>query len=298
MKINMRKNSFEDIYRSKNYNNIYKTTEFPYIIDIELTNDCNLNCKFCSRRIMKRDIGYMTDNLFKSIMKQCKNRTVGIRFIRWGEPFLHPNILDFCKLVKEENHPLHITTNGLLLNEKIIDELVKLELDSIVFSFQGTTKEDYKNLRNNDEYDTLEKNILMLVKSRGERDKPFIHITCTIDDANKKDSNIFKEKWCKIVDEVSIGKTNWSRLREKNDVIYIQCKEPWQKLGIDWDGEVSACCGDYDKLMNIGYFNNNISELWNNDIITSYRKLIVNNRQPSLSLCRKCTPAYGDVWTI
>ena len=104
-------NRFREIYNKE------EASSFPNVIDIELTNHCNLNCKMCSRQIMTREKGYMIRDTFNKIMEQCKDRDVGIRFIRWGEPFLHPHLPDFCKQVKDARHPLHITTNGITMSE-------------------------------------------------------------------------------------------------------------------------------------------------------------------------------------
>ena len=99
------------------------------------------------------------------------------------------------------------------------------------------------------------------------------------------------------MDDVKVGVTNLSRIDDSVGK-HINCKEPWQKLSIDWDGEVSACCGDYDRLLNIGNINDSsLFDLWNtNTKLLAYRTLIGNNKHASLSLCSKCFPAYGDVW--
>jgi len=43
---------------------------FPYQIYIELTNNCNLSCDFCARKIMQRKSGFMDESLFKKIIDE------------------------------------------------------------------------------------------------------------------------------------------------------------------------------------------------------------------------------------
>lgn len=267
---------------------------FPYLIDVELTNKCNLNCSFCSRQFMHRKQGFMKDSTFNSIVNQIEETKTPIRFIRWGEPFLHKNIINYAKKLKTRNIPLHITTNGLLLNKKICDEIVSIGIDSIIFSIQGLTKVSYEKERNNKKYDILEKNIKMLYDTRGENENPFITISAT--SQHKKGVETFINKWSDYSDDIQIGVTNYSRINNEKGQ-HIVCKEPWQKMSIDWDGNVSACCGDYDKLLNIGNIDDStLFGLWNGDILDSYRELIKNEKHDSLSLCSKCYPAHGDIW--
>jgi radical SAM protein with 4Fe4S-binding SPASM domain len=292
-----RKNVFKEIYDKMNSDKNLPP-DFPYIIDIELTNKCNLACSFCSRQFMKREQGFMDLNTFNKIINECKKYGTGIRFIRWGEPFLHPDILKYIKIVKDNKLPLHITTNGLLLDNTILKQLVKLKLDSIIFSMQGIDKEGYEKYRNNKMYDILDKNIKNLARYRSFLShKPFIAINTTISMKDWNNRSKFIEYWEKYIDNVSVGKTNFSRI-DNSIGEYIICKEFWQKLSVDWDGDVSACCSDYDRMVNIGNINkDSLYNLWNcNQILDSYRNLMKNNKQNSLSLCSKCYPAYGDVW--
>jgi radical SAM protein with 4Fe4S-binding SPASM domain len=204
---------------------------------------------------------------------------------------------------------LHITTNGLLLNEEKCKKIVDIGIDSIIFSMQGLTKEDYEIDRNNKKYEVLLKNVKYLHKIRRNSEKPYITINSTYTESRDASYeshppstsidyiNDFKEFWFQYADDVKVGKTNWARI-DNSIGQHIDCKEPWQKLSVDWDGEVSACCGDYDRLMNIGNINEqSLYQLWdNNYILDSYRNLITNGKHNSLSLCSKCYPAHGNIW--
>lgn len=291
-----RENTFNKIYRSRKYKN--GLDNFPYIVDIELTNHCNLNCKMCSRQIMTRDKGYISRDTFNRIMKQCRGRDVGIRFIRWGEPFLHPHILDFCSQVKDEKHPLHITTNGLIITETQMKAIVDMKVDSIIFSMQGINEEQYESVRGCI-YNLFRDNIKKLVELRGDNKKPYIKLSCTVDEEDIKYSGYIKDQWRDIVDEVSVGITSWVRINGKKPekLKYIQCREPYQKLGINWDGKVTACCADYDNLLTIGDINNHtIFWLWNhNKTLKCIRQILDNMDHRMLTMCKDCYPAYGNL---
>ena len=310
----MRTNTFREIYDSEEYNS-YNARWFPDIIDIELTNNCNLNCSMCARQCMTRDKGFMDEKLFMSIIDETALELTPIRLIGWGEPFLHPKIIDFCRYVKivkritdidkltEKGTPLHITTNGQLITEKQMKELVNLELDSIVFSMQGATKEGYEKMRVGSSYDKLEENIKKLIKIRGDREKPFIHISSTMTSETPEEVESFRNYWKGIVDSVGIGITQPSSAGSAGYTNYRPCTEVFHKILIKWDGRVSPCCNDCNNDLVIGnlweknlkQMSNRIVDIWkNNKVLEATRELLTNNKHRNLSLCKNCLGAYND----
>ena len=84
--------------------------DFPRIIDLEATNTCNFRCVFCptGNRSMKRPSGFMREDLFRGVIDQCVDRCHGVRFIGWGEPLLHPEIVKFVSYATENDILTHI----------------------------------------------------------------------------------------------------------------------------------------------------------------------------------------------
>lgn len=151
-------NPFLEIYRQCNgLSNFEKykalrDSEFavPLYLDIELTNYCNMHCHMCpvGTGNMKREKGFMSDKIFMKILHNVmKYHIQGVRFIRWGEPTLHPNFLEWAGLLKQEGILVHFNTNGLLLNEAVMGEILNKEIDSIKFSFQGIDELTYEEMR-------------------------------------------------------------------------------------------------------------------------------------------------------
>jgi MoaA/NifB/PqqE/SkfB family radical SAM enzyme len=306
----IRQNPFRKIYDSISYKS-FAINSFPDLIDIELTNYCNLNCKMCNRQRMTRVKGFMDDHTFEKIADECIAHSTPIRLIGWGEPFLHPHIIDFCKYYKnnpfhnvykkelglEEEHPLlHITNNGHIINEEQMKELVALGLDSIIFSFQGANKIGYEAMRVGASYDKIRDNILQFVKIRGENEKPFIQVSSTMTNETPDEIRQFTEYWQSIVDYVSIGKTILPIEEGKEMKQYSPCTEVFHKLTIKWDGRVSACCNDFNNTLTVdslGY-DKNIYHAWNGEQIKAIRTLLINNNFRALTLCKECDRAYEN----
>lgn len=244
---------------------------------------------------MKRKQGIMSLNTFSSILDDCIQFGIPIRLIRWGEPFLHPHIIEWSRKIKEAGLPLHITNNGLIISGEQMQELVDMKLDSIIFSMQGATKDGYEKMRNNDQYDKLHDNIMTMVKIRGDKELPYIQVSSTMTDETEKEISKFKKYWEKIVDKVVVGKTTFGNLG-KEVKWYLPCNEVWQKLSVDWDGKVTACCADYDNLLTIGDIkDSSLIELWNGKNLKAIRTLLENKKHKELSLCSKCEYAYFGI---
>lgn len=291
-----RTNPFRSIYDSSEYRlaRIKRTAKAPFIIDVELTNHCNLMCNMCARRIMTRERGFMEKEVWARVLDECIKTGTPIRFIRWGEPFLHRKITDWARKAKEAGLLVHITNNGLVITEIQMHDIVNMGLDSIIFSMQGATKKGYEKMRNNNQYDKLHANILKLIEIRGDNKAPHIHISSTMTDETAEEIEAFKKYWLQFVDSVDIGKTNLARLGGE-DGEYIPCNEVYQKLSIDWDGKVTACCGDYDNLLTVGnIMEESLVDIFNGEKLKSIRTILDNKGHKNLALCSKCFMAYGD----
>ena len=62
---------------------------------------------------MLRPKGFMSDEVVDALIANVKKYHIrGVRFIRWGEPTLHPKYIDIIKRVKDAGSLVHINTNG------------------------------------------------------------------------------------------------------------------------------------------------------------------------------------------
>ena len=316
----LRNNPFQSIYQKCNQGNskakFKELPFFPRYIDIELTNRCNFHCLMCptGTGMVKRKKGTLDNSIFNMILEQIRPHKTPIRFIRWGEPLLHPELFNYIKKLHSIGSIVHINTNGSLMNEEIIEKIIASNLDSIKFSFQGVDKKSYSEMRNIDFFDQLLKIIELVHKKRGNRKKPFIHISTTITYENAQQVSQFKEQANQYADLVTVGRTilehidptkvklNESaiqtliELKKQESVVkkHPECPEVFDKLSINWDGTVSACCGDYDHKMLVGNLKSNtLAEIWKNRPMNRYRTLLAEMRHDEITLCSTCYDYHG-----
>ncbi|NPA97259.1 MAG: radical SAM protein [Crenarchaeota archaeon] len=101
----------------------------PSILQVESTNDCNLDCRICMRRGLNRRVGYIDIDEFKKLPLESFSE---ICLHGWGEPLLHPRILDLISIVKKRGRKASLSTNGLLV-EKLAEEILHSGLDELTF---------------------------------------------------------------------------------------------------------------------------------------------------------------------
>jgi MoaA/NifB/PqqE/SkfB family radical SAM enzyme len=68
------------------------------------------------------------------------------------------------------------------------------------------------------------------------------------------------------------------------------CLDPWQTICINWEGEVTPCCGsyDYDRDTLGNVFETDIYKLWNNEKYINSRLRLKNKSFNENTLCSKC----------
>ena len=285
-------NSFSGIYRKCNSGTrarkLANPRPFPLLLDLELTNECNLHCAMCptGQGIVKRPKGMMSAILFGSILKEAARWGAALRFVRWGEPFLHPQCLAFCKLARSVGVPVWINTNGTLIDDEAIYELIHLQYgpSAIKFSFQGVTAKEYELWRGVDNFEKLFETIGNLHKCRGAFKTPFIQIGTTIIDEMTEEVSDFKARAEKIADKVEIGRTKSIGI---DPCATPNCPEVFDKLSINWDGTVVACCADYDNEMVVGNLSkSSLKNIWDfGPELREIRENLANNLHNKYRLC-------------
>jgi radical SAM protein with 4Fe4S-binding SPASM domain len=279
--------------------------EFPLLVDVEIVNACNLKCSMCEHKYITRKKEMMSEDIYKEILEQCRPYKPGIRFLMYSEPFLHPNIFEMIKYTRDQGFYLHITSNGTVVTKEHIDRLIDIGLDSIVFSLQGATEEEYTIIRKSNKLSAIEENVRYLVKKR--KTKPYLQISTTVSSRDSvEEISRFKEKWEQYADLVTVGKTMWSRIAEKDPKVlknlglmidtrreYVPCHDVMSKIAIFPNGDITVCCGDPDGKMVMGnILRNDIRELWHSDAYNSIRILLKEKKMYMFDLCKTCYPAY------
>ena len=264
-------------------------------IYIEITNNCNLKCSFCSE--VKRKRRFMTTEEFENILIKIKDYTDYIYLHIKGEPLLHPNIIEFLRLADKYNLKVNLTTNGTLFS-KIAKELSECKsLHKINFSLHSEN--------NIDNYcEEIFKNVELL------KDKIIIYRLWTLKN-NQLDSKsqeivnkirkyynlpqetvdkIYTFNNIKIKSTIYVDKDNefsWPEVTTHKSNGY--CYALKTQIGILVDGTVVPCCLDSNGVVNLGnIFKESLEEIINSEKYISLKKSF-QDRKPCEKLCQSCT---------
>lgn len=141
---------------------------------LEVTMECNLNCRYCFRRATSEVFGVMDERLYEKVLESLSKAGVSkIVFSGWGEPLTHRRILDFIGLAKEYKFKIILNTNGTLLESYGYD-IVKLGVDEVVVSIDALTKDIYEELRVGGEVESVIRGLKTLTEARRKFMKPMI----------------------------------------------------------------------------------------------------------------------------
>jgi MoaA/NifB/PqqE/SkfB family radical SAM enzyme len=139
---------------------------------IEPTNICNLDCRTCIRNVWSEPLGKMTRETFSRIMegvRACTPRPL-VFFGGFGEPFAHPDILEFIQTAKQSGAEVELITNGMLLNEGVAQSLVEMGLNRLWVSIDGATPQSYADVRLGDALPLVIANLTRLQELRAQNE--------------------------------------------------------------------------------------------------------------------------------
>ncbi|WP_339314912.1 radical SAM protein [Paenibacillus sp. FSL M7-0896] len=151
-----------------------------YLMVLNLTENCNFRCKYCyltetydytrnrTGKSMDLETGKKAIDFFfeglREVVKKIPNKKAGITFYG-GEPLLNFALIKELIVYAEENSPVplmyNMTSNGSLLNDEIIDFVVKYDIN-LAISLDGSNKNHDKNrvsLGQNPTYNNVYENL-------------------------------------------------------------------------------------------------------------------------------------------
>ncbi len=277
---------------------------FPNRVTVELTNDCNVSCTFCNRQKIDMKIGYMKDELYYKIVDEMAEHPPikMVPFFR-GEPLMHPHIISFIKYAKEKGiGPIQMASNGLLLNDKMQDELIETGIDYVSFSLDTTDEEIYKCSRLSGNLKISSDNVEsfgLKCKRRKEQGltAPKVQVSTINIEDYKKNQKEFIDKWLPLVDVVRVyeqhdekGQLVDPNVRRKLDIFMDRkpCRKIFTDMIIYWDGRLALCNYDWDEKRDLGNVNNSsIQQIWNSQEYESIRNRHINNLLQD-EICADC----------
>lgn len=260
-------------------------------IYIEITNNCNLNCSFCSK-VLKPHRNMSLEE-FELILKKIKDYTDYIYLHVKGEPLLHKNIIEFINKANDYNLKVNLTTNGTIFNKTMAKELGKCKnLNKINFSLHSeNNKPNYlEDIFDNIKYLTNTTVIYRLWTMNDNSQKIVDKIKEYYNLSTETVNKIKNENNIKISSTIYVDKDNefvWPTINNYKSNGF--CYGLNTHIAILVDGTVVPCCLDSNGVINLGnIYKEDLKDIINSD---RYQRLLKSfrDRKPCEELCKSCT---------
>jgi len=128
-------------WRRHGQSEIQPIADAPSEVMIEITPQCNLNCRFCFNassfaRHDRNAQNKLTTAFVKKIIRHIKKE--GIKIVRFtgGEPLLRKDIFELLSYAKKRGLEVRLNTNGLLIDKAAAHRLAKIA-DNILIPIES-----------------------------------------------------------------------------------------------------------------------------------------------------------------
>jgi len=277
---------------------------YPDRMYLESTNSCNLRCIMCptglGQSIRKR--GFIDYDLFRQIVDEMAPHVKATTLHIWGEPLLHPRIVEMIAYCRERGLHAEISTNATLLTPEISKEILEAGLGTIYLCLDGTKPETYEKIRRSADFEQTKANILKFVELRraGGYPRPevkvqIIEIQPTLDELEE-----FRRTWSVPgVDRVNVKAfDSWgdqvegiSGLRPEKEIALpprFHCPNLWYHVHIYWDGTLVSCDRDFDARYPLGNVANGVMKAWRGPQMAELRSKHLRDDLEDVPSCSKC----------
>lgn len=307
---------------------IFSNGNLPASFSINLgAAPCNHSCLFCPQSIHKpRKASWLDLSILKKVVDELPEKGVLINISSYSETLAAPNLVDAIKLLKSRRPNLKIVmaTNGSLMREEVVRNVISSGLDHYSYSFDAPDKESYHRLMQADDFDRVWDNLLKIVEIRKEIN-PRMKITTHIMgfDEFREPFIEFKKFWKDKVDDViwrpvgNWGGETWGLEENLNKAGFrlsefkipkerYPCNSIFMHFKMQHDGRYAPCVAavpDFapdEEMHNVPYIGSaheiTWTDAWNK--LTNMRQAHLKGRWHDYKCCSTCNiwALWPNVW--
>ena len=276
-------------------------TSFPIHLDIETTDVCNLKCPMCSRTI-KAEQGFIENRMmtweeYTDIIDQAgEHGTKAIKLNYDGEPLAHRDIVRQIEYAKKQGIlDVLINTNGTLLQGERGEPLLEAGLDGLFVSFDAISPDLFAQQRVGTTIGKVIDNLYRMIKLRDEKYQSCqIRIQMVAFDGPewKAQFEALRVMWGHLVDALGYSPAVDYLNRDtdvKPKVNGWWCAQPFQRMVLKVNGNVTVCCPDSKDELAVGNWRNQrLYDIWNGEKFREIRSRHASGDYHSIDLCSRC----------
>ncbi|NTW68992.1 MAG: radical SAM protein [Chlorobiaceae bacterium] len=299
---------------------------WPAALKIDISPICNLHCPTCIHAepgdnplLQKQEFKgkYMTIDLYKKIVNEAKGRIPVFSLYYLGDPFMHPDIDEMCRLAKDAGINVHLSTNfSLKFSDERIISIINSGVCHLSVCVDGITQEVYEKTRKGGRIDFVLSNLTRVIEFRNKSGKKypivevqyikFTHNAYQIPDALA----LFQKIGVDHIQIVDGHVTNYCDVERKSSDVFQPrpkktnrgCFWPYFFMVIKYNGDVIPCCAfrlatqycsDENPRVLGNIYDNDIFSIWNSSVYRQIRYLTINPNGVEYDEKLKNTFCYG-----
>ncbi len=279
----------------------------PILLELELTNVCNLRCVYCTSPLGLRPRGFMHRTIFDRALAGIEALGINrVRVIGNGEPTLHPQFAEFIRQLAGTTPFLAVLTNAQWRRpDEIVDALVQAPVQMIEVSVDGIDKIGYEAARIAGRFEALLANLETLQRRKRQcRSSTVTNLRVMMRPSERSRETEMKAFWRKFADTVmpqyvfarkalkAVG-DSYEPLHHSTNA-YPRCSQPFNGLQVEWNGNVPLCSNSVEQAGPPGLLLGNLEhdslpDLWNSPTMRAYRHAHRTRSIEGMPICRGCT---------
>jgi MoaA/NifB/PqqE/SkfB family radical SAM enzyme len=271
--------------------------EMPPRVLIDFALKCNLRCGMCpvwgndDKDGVEALKGLMSLENARRLIDEIAVAKPLVHPCLYGEPLLAPNLKEHIRQIKTSGMTFAMNSNGLSLTDEMATILVDEGVDSVMISIDAISADTLKKVRGIRKLERIENAVFKMLKARGDKIKPRVGVSFTIQDSNRHELDDFVARWVGIVDVVRTGRIfeNGSFQGLTAPKIRTACPVIYKTLPVHNDGLVTVCCLDGMCTTNMGnVFKTSVHEVWHGEEFTKMRYLHETGQWDAIPFCDTC----------
>ena len=298
----------------------FSVPAYPYLIQVEPTNRCNLKCPMCpcGRDELGRPPHDMTVDMFRSLVDDMHHYLLLLQLWEWGEPFMQPHLPEMIRYASEHEIKTVTSTNcHFLKDEDYVAEILNSGLTALIVAVDSTTVNQYEQYRQEGNVGQVVEGVENLVQLKKKLNvNTRIHLRMVVMRQNETEIprirkfaeelgvDIFTVKTAnpsmhdQYLDEKMAPENpdlrrykyepgSWTRIRNNQP-----CRRIWTISNIISNGEVVPCCRDFDAEFSLGSISDRpFSEIWMSDDYRKLREKLYHGKN-SIEKCWHCDESF------
>jgi len=269
-------------------------------IVFSITDRCNLRCRICTNNLIKEHSDLSFDQIKRVIDNSKELNLKAISFIGLGEPLLHPDFINSIRYAVESGVPdVSVYTNGMLLDEKNIGDILSSGISRINISLTGYSPEVFAKMQGHRMdapklrdmiYDNVQ-NLIIEKKRKGV--KLYCTVRTIVFEGEDEDLRDYVNHWDGKVDDIFMSYPH--SIYRRNTEHLGKCDLLGNNIGIEAKGNFLLCdraCLSSEKLGRIE--ETAISNLLSGQIFRSLQYFNETRQIDKLpDVCQRCVRTVG-----